>query len=176
MHKGKGWEVVAKLIDIGTDSGTVVARVQVEEVPAPPIAPAGLYAMRAPGTEVLPLHRLRLAEPAALVFETYEFNSGRTLPEAGHRFLFRSWWAPHQLAAVRDVGRRWSRRPFVPAEAGDPLTAERHGDHRHCLLCYASISPQLPDEPEGFTDGSTWLCLDCHDRYIERDVLRLRSR
>jgi hypothetical protein len=175
MRKANGMEVGATLLDIEHTPDAILARIRLEQVPAPPIAPAGLYALRDPGAEVMPLHHLRGEDGAVLDFETYDFNSGRALPPAGGRFLFRVWWAPHQLAAVRDRSKRWRRREFVPEEPGDPVSAAHDGDHRHCLLCWASISPEPPDDPEGFTDGTSWLCIDCHDRYVQRDLLRLRT-
>ena len=39
--------------------------------------------------------------------------------------------------------------------------------HKHCELCWATISPQIGDEQEGYrsSDGRYWVCKDCFSTF-----------
>jgi hypothetical protein len=94
-----------------------------------------------------------------------------------------SWWAPWQLNLVEDRSRTWQRTRFEPsgsvefvvdgkrvtrkAQPGETPTRVDEWDHEHCVLCYAKISLQPPDDPVGFRNGDDWMCSECYSKFIE---------
>jgi hypothetical protein len=97
------------------------------------------------------------------------------------------WWTDDQKALVEDVSSVWTRKTFekVPGiwinmDGGRilrKLTKDEEmpsgavvddtaWDHEHCALCWQTISEYPSDQPEGYTDGDNWLCLECHHKYI----------
>ena len=98
------------------------------------------------------------------------------------------WWTDDQKALVEDVSSVWTRKKFekVPGiwinmDGGrilrklskdeempsDAIVDDTARDHEHCALCWQTISEYPSDQPEGYTDGDNWLCLECYHKYIE---------
>jgi Zn-finger protein len=46
---------------------------------------------------------------------------------------------------------------------------DNHKDHEHCLICYWTIGvSDSPETGEGyFYGGSTWLCLECYEKFVK---------
>jgi hypothetical protein len=99
------------------------------------------------------------------------------------------WWTASQAELVKDSSRNWERKMFK-AVAGfwtfengtkvlSKLSQHDHlsegavidnsaWDHEHCELCWAKISEVEGSQPEGYTDGKEWLCVNCYDTYIAK--------
>ena len=47
---------------------------------------------------------------------------------------------------------------------------EKKNEHDHCLICYWTIfATDDPNSGEAyFYGGSTWLCKECHEKFVEK--------
>jgi hypothetical protein len=97
------------------------------------------------------------------------------------------WWTDDQKALVEDPSSVWTRKKFekvagiwIKMDGGRMLRKMSEDekipegavldafawDHEHCELCWQKISEYPSDQPEGYTDGYYWLCLECYHKYI----------
>ncbi len=138
-----------------------IVEVFIEKKPSEPIAPAGLYSLEQPDNLIYPLHRLVLDKGHTLTFETYDQNY--QLPMKG-KYIFRSWWIPKALAAVRDIDAVWVERVMPERE------------HDHCLLSYDKIGEGGETNKGYFNKKYGWITVAAYEEYIVNDRLRLRSK
>jgi hypothetical protein len=82
------------------------------------------------------------------------------------------WWTPMQLALVEDRCRCWQAQTFRPSDAlvqspTNEIEVMPEGwDHEHCTLCWQKISLRSGDCQSGYTDGKSWLCTECYEKFI----------
>lgn len=77
----------------------------------------------------------------------------------GRRVEFRQWWSVESFDAVADKSRSWSYMAAPPPEK-----------HQHCILDWVTISTASEVRSGWYSDDS-WICPDCHQRYIVDDHL-----
>jgi hypothetical protein len=103
------------------------------------------------------------------------------------RRIIEEWWTDDQKALVEDASALWVRTRFekvpgywVPINGGKMLTKVSKDekiperavventtwDHENCELCRQTISEYHTHQQEGYTDGKSWLCVDCYNNYI----------
>ena|ERR1700733_6731830 len=108
------------------------------------------------------------------------------MSENKHRAI-EEWWTDDQKALVEDTSSIWVRKRFekVPGiwttvEGGRLLSKlskdeqipegaildKTAWDHEHCALCWQTISEYPAHQPEGYMDGTNWICVECYDKYI----------
>jgi hypothetical protein len=136
-------------------SDGVRTTLELNVLPAPPIAPASLYKRDGNNIPVLELHKLVQRTNTTITLDTY-FGSAALL-SAGSTYNFVAWWRPDQLQLAQDSTRLWQERAFISHEAWD---------HEHCFLCWRRISSYSDEDNVGYSDGSEWLCQNCYAQYI----------
>jgi hypothetical protein len=152
-------EPTAKVIDVEISGDTVTIKIEVSELPSPPLAPGGL---NTPEQEVIQLHNLQIQDHNVLTYHTYEHKGD--LPQLGTEYIYRLWWRPDQLEAVTDTNRIW-----IYAEYPD------NGNHEHCLLTWETIAA-YSEHKGGYHSGKDWITEEAYKTYILEDKLRLRQR
>lgn len=155
-------EPLATVLAIDKTDDVVRIELRIDRVPAPPIAPAGLYDPAEAGREIFPLHRLTEQLEDRLVFESYE--TAALLPPVGSSFILQSWWLPGALDAVLDMEAEWELEVYPD-----------NGEHEHCLLTYERIAAYA-DCQKGYRSHHGWVTPAAYEQYIRRDVLRLRCQ
>lgn len=101
--------------------------------------------------------------------------------------IIEEWWAEWQIKIVEDNSIIWTKKVFkkadgysINSEKGNllgkivegveiPLDALIEKDawsHEHCRLCWSTISEELNDFNEGYTNGNDWVCMDCYNKYL----------
>jgi hypothetical protein len=155
-------EPTAKVIDVEISGDTVTMKIEVSQLPLPPLAPGGLYLLNMPEQEVIQLHNLQMQDQNILTYRTYEHKGD--LPQLGAEYIYRVWWRPDQLEAVTDTKRNW-----IYAEYPD------NGDHDHCLLTWETIAA-YSEHKGGYRSGKDWITEEAYKTYILEDRLRLRQR
>jgi Zn-finger protein len=66
-----------------------------------------------------------------------------------------------------------TKRPYTGQafESKDYEIVPDGWSHDHCDICWWTISVSEKEEDgTGYTDGrGNWLCMDCHDRFVQRE-------
>ena len=155
-------EPTAKVIDLDISGDTVTIKIEVSQLPSPPLAPGGLYLLNKPEQEVIQLHNLQTQNQNVLTYTTYEHKGN--LPQIGTEYIYRLWWRPDQLEAVTDRNRNWAYEEYPD-----------NGGHEHCLLTWETIAA-YSEHNGGYRSGKDWITEEAYKLYIIEDKLRLRQR
>ena len=102
----------AKVTDVMKNGDVVITTLEVTQVPSDPLSPAGLYLDKPDDHEAIQLHKLIKADGNALTYETYRHQG--LLPKPGNIYIYRVWWTPDQLEAVKDTSRSWTLEKYPP--------------------------------------------------------------
>lgn len=158
------------------EESDAIITVAFDKLPSPPIAPATMGDVE--------LHRLKNINELEATFVSY--NIGEKLLQGGATYEFHTWWTPWELEIAQSDLLCWRKEEFRPSNAVEiikdghlfcrkqedgeiPQNAKivPHGwNHEHCGLCCKTISMVQGDEPEGYTDGTDWVCESCYKKYI----------
>jgi hypothetical protein len=155
-------ECSAKVTDVMKNGDVVSTTLEVTEVPSYPPAPAGLYSDKPDNHEAIQLHKLAKIDGKTLTYETYKHQG--LLPKLGDVYIFRLWWTPDQLEAVKDTFRSWALEEYP-----------ENSDHTHCLLTWETIGAKA-DHKIGYRSGRDWITEEAYKTYIVDDLLRVRHR
>ena len=103
-------------------------------------------------------------------------------------YQIEEWWTDLQIELVKDSSRNWYKNRFrrttgfwILRQDGSKLLSKisideelpkdaiidnTAWDHEHCELCFDKISESVGNQQEGYTDGNSWLCIDCYNKYL----------
>jgi hypothetical protein len=160
-----------------------IVRLKVSDVESDPIAPGWMGWQTAEGDQIsFAVHRLLSRNGKRIILEALE-RSDLPLPAVGQQVSYTSMWSPDQLSLVTDVSRTWALvhidRSSADKYLASPGTAERPQTDAGIAIDYSDFCglcwERIASLDLAYSSTGEWICEPCFAKYLERDLLELRS-